>query len=111
MTLSRWPALHTRANPAVLRLRARQLCYLGHQSSEIVGLQTLKGDVPADLADPQKVVEEDRKSDHAILVAAKESEEVATLATIETNLWQGYFGVEVESVEGDLAETENSFCE
>ena len=62
MTLSRWPALsvqvmeiQTSADPAVLWLRARQLCHLGShapQSGEIVGiLQKLKDDMPADLAD------------------------------------------------------------
>ena len=68
MTLSRWPALnvkvmeiHTSADPAVLWLRARQLCYLGghaSQSCESIGLLKLKDDMPLE-AD-----EEDRKSDH-----------------------------------------------
>ena len=48
VTLSRWPALNvklveiqTSADPAVLWLRARQLCYLGGyalQSGEIIGI-------------------------------------------------------------------------
>ena len=29
---------------------------------------------------------------------------------IETDVWQDHLGVEVDSVEGDLAETENSFA-
>ena len=65
--------------------------------------------MPADFADSLKADEEDRKTDHATLFAAKENEGVATLtATIETNFRQGDLGVEVDSVEGDLAETENS---
>ena len=53
----------------------------------------LKDDVSADLADSQKVDEEDRKSDDAALVAALEHE-VATAATIETILRQGDLGVD-----------------
>ena len=64
----------------------------------------------ADLADSQKADEEDRKSDHATLVAAKEFEVTTLMATIETNLRQGDFGVEVDSMKGDLAETENSLA-
>ena len=64
----------------------------------------------ADLADSQKAVEEDRKSDHAIVVAAEENQVATLTATIETNLWQGDVGVEVDSVEGDLAEVENPFA-
>ena len=51
--------------------------------------QTLKDDMSADLADSQKPVEEDRKSDHAPLVHAKENEVATVTATIETNLRQG----------------------
>ena len=83
-TLSRYPALNvkemevqTSADPAVLWLRARQLCYLGGhapESGEIIGvLQKLKDDMSTDLADSLKADEEDRKSDHATLVAAKEN--------------------------------------
>ena len=53
----------TSADPAVLWLRARQLCYLGGhvpQSGEIVGiLRKLKDDMPTDLADFLKAGEED----------------------------------------------------
>ena len=105
--------IQTSADPAVLWLRARQLCHLGGhapQSGEIIGIWKLKGGMPGDLADSQKPDEEDRKSAHAPLVAGKENEEVATVtATIETNIRQGDFGVEVDSVKGDLAEMENSF--
>ena len=60
--------------------------------------------MPADLADSQKAVEEDRKTDHAPLVAATENEEVATLtATIETHFRQGDL---VDGMKGDLTETE-----
>ena len=59
--------IQTSADPAVLWLRARQLCYLGGhalESGEIIGiLQMLKDDMSADLADSL------RKSDHATLVA------------------------------------------
>ena len=99
MTLSRWPALNVKvmeiqisADPAVLWLRARQLCYLGGHAPqcEIIGmLLNLKVGMPADLADSLKADDEDRKTDHAPLVVT-ENEEVATLtATIETNLQQG----------------------
>ena len=52
--------------------------------------------MPADLADSLKADEEERKTDHAPLVAATE------------NLRHGDLGVEVDRVKGDLAETENS---
>ena len=75
----------TSADPAVLWLRARQLCYLGGhapQSGEIVGiLKKLKDGMPTDLADSLKADEEDRKTDHAPLVQAK--------ATIVTNRRRG----------------------
>ena len=45
--------------------------------------------MPADLADSLKADEEDRKSDHATLVAAKEHEVATATETIETNLQQG----------------------
>ena len=84
------------AGPAVLWLRARQLCYLGDhapQSGEIIGLPKLKDDVHTDLADSLKADEEDRKTDHAPLVSVKENEQVVTLkATIETNLRQDDLG-------------------
>ena len=59
-----------RADPAVLRLQLRQLCYLGGlalQSGEIIGSPKSKDDMPADLADSQNAHEKDRKSDHATL--------------------------------------------
>ena len=60
-----------------------------------------------DLADSLKADAEDRKIDHAPLVAATEDEEVATLtATIETNLRQGDLETEVDGMKGDLTETE-----
>ena len=69
--------IQTSADPAVLWLRARQLCYLGGQalqSGEIIGLQTLKDDMPADLADSLK-------TDEASLVRMKENELVMLRAT------------------------------
>ena len=86
--------IQTSAKPAVLWLRARQLCYLGGhapQSGVIVGiLQKLKDDMPADLADSQ-ADEEHRKTDREPFFTAKENEEVATVtATIETNLRRGH---------------------
>ena len=103
----------TSADPAVLWHRARQFCCVGGhapESGEIIGiLQKLKDDMSAHLADSQKADEEDRKSDHATLVQAKENEVATLTATIEPNLQQGDLGVEVDRVEGDLAETENLF--
>ena len=103
--------IQTGADPAVLWLRADQLCYLGGhalQSGEIVGiLQKLKDDMPADLADSLKADKEDRKTDHAPLVAVMENEEVATLtATMETNLRQGDLENRADGIKGDLTETE-----
>ena len=61
----------------------------------------------ADLADSLKADEEDRKTDHAPLVAATENAEVATLtATIETSLWQGDLETSVGSLSGDQASSE-----
>ena len=84
--------IESSADPAVLWLRARQLCYLGGhvpQSGEVIGILKLKEDMPTDLAESLKADEEVRKTDHAPLVAVTENEEVATLtATIETNLRQ-----------------------
>ena len=77
--------IQTSADPAVLWLRARQLCYLGGRAleSEIIGiLQKLKDDMSADLADSQKADEKDRKADHATLVATKENEVATLTATI-----------------------------
>ena len=57
----------TNDDPAVLWLRAPQLCHLGGYAPEsgeiIVTVQKLKDDMSADLADSQKADEEDRKSD------------------------------------------------
>ena len=63
-----------------------------------------------DLAAAQKV-EEDRKANHAGLIAAKE-EEIATLtSTIETKLTQqGNLAVEVESLKNDVADTQRSLA-
>ena len=59
------------------------------------------------ISESLKTDEEDRKTDHAPLVAVTENEKVSTLmATIETNLRQGDIGVEVDGVTGDLTETE-----
>ena len=115
---SRLPALNvkvmdseTSADPAVLWLRAPQLCYLGGhalQSGEIIGiLQKLKDVMPAELADSQKGVEDDSKTDHAPLVAVTENEEVATLtATIETNFQQGDLQTGLGSLSRDQASSE-----
>ena len=66
--------IQTSAKPAVLWLRARQLCYLGGhapQSGVIVGiLQKLKDDMPADLADSQ-ADEEHRKTDREAILHSK----------------------------------------
>ena len=79
------------------------------EDGEIVGiLKKLKDGMPADLADSLKADEEEGKTNHAPLVAAKENEIATLTATIEMNLWQGDLAVEVDSVKGDLAETEKS---
>ena len=81
------------------------------QSGEIIGiLMQLKDDLSEDLAASQKE-EEDRKANHAGLIAAKE-EEIATLtATIETKLArQGNLAVEVESLKNDVADTQRSLA-
>ena len=71
------------------------------QSSEIIGILKSKDDMPVDLDDSLKADEEDRKSNHATLVAVTENDEVATLtATIETNLQQGDFETGVGSLFG-----------
>ena len=89
--------IQTSADPAVLWLRARQLCYLGP-----------KDGMPADLANSLKADEEDRKTDHAPLVVT-ENEEVATLtATIETNLQQGDLETRLCSFSGDQASSSRS---
>ena len=57
------------------------------RGGEIIGiLMKLQDDVSADLPDSHKADEEERKSDHATLVAAKENEVATLTATIETNL-------------------------
>ena len=69
------------------------------QSGEIIGiLKQLMDEMTEDLAAAQKE-EEDRKANHAGLIAAKK-EEIATLtATIQTKLTrQGDLAVEVESL-------------
>ena len=103
--------IQTSANLAVLKLRARQLCYLGGhapESGEIIGiLQKLKDGMPTDPADSQNEIEASN-ANHAGPTAAKK-QEIATVR-IETNLRQGDLGVEVDTVEGDLAETENSLA-
>ena len=82
----------------------------GHapESGEIIDvLQKLKDDVSADLAHSQKADEEDRKTDHAPFVAAKENEKVDTrTATIETNPQQGDFETGVDSLTGGQASSE-----
>ena len=72
------------------------------QSGEIIGI--LKQLMAAQNED------EDRKANHAGLVAAKE--EIATLtATIETKLTrQGDLAVEVESLKNDVADTQRSLA-
>ena len=99
--------LQTTADPAVLRLRAHQLCYLGRhapQSGKIIGILKLKDDMPIDLANSVKADEEDRKNDHATLVAA------TLTAMLETHFRQGDLGVQADGIKGDLTETENSFA-
>ena len=106
--------IQTSADPAVLWLRAGQLCCLGGHApdgGEIIGiLQKLKDQISAVLADSQNPDEVDRKSDNATLVAAKVTEVATLSATIETNLRQCDLGVEVDSTQGDLAETDNSLA-
>ena len=54
--------------------------------------------MPADHADSLKADEDNRKTDHAPLVASTENEEVVTLtATIETNFRQGDLGTDTET--------------
>ena len=66
-----------------------------------MGLLKLNDDMPTDLANSMKADEEDRRSDHAPLVAVTENEEVATLtATIKTNLRQGDIATEASSQDG-----------
>ena len=80
------------------------------QSGEVIGiLKHLKDEMSEDLAVAQKE-EEDRKANHAGLIAAKE--EIATLtATIETKLTrQGDLAVEVESLKNDVADTQRSLA-
>ena len=101
--------IQTSAGPAVLWLRARQLCYLGGhapESGEMIGRQTLMDDMAADLADSLKAGEEDRKTDHAPLVQVKENEVDMLTATIETDLRQGDLETGVDGMKGDLTETE-----
>ena len=76
--------------------KRRSSCLVAQSAA---ALQKLKYGMPADLADSLKADEEYRKTDHATLVAAKESEEVATLGDFET-------GVDV--MKGDLTETESN---
>ena len=99
------------ADQAVLWLRAHQLCCLGGRAGEsgeiIFYSKKLKDGPSADLADYLNADEEERKTDNAPLVEAKENEVAAVTATIETNLW-GHLGVAADSVKDDLAETENS---
>ena len=55
--------------------------------------------------------EEDRKTDHAPLVTAKENEVVTMTATIETNLRQGDLETGADGMKGDLTETETESSE
>ena len=73
------------------------------QSGEIIGiLKQLKA--------VQKE-EEDRKANHAEIVAAKKEDIATVTATIETKLTrQGDLAVEVESLKNDLADTQRSFA-
>ena len=98
--------IQTSLDPAVLWIRARRLWYLGglapHSDEIIWHSAEIEGGMHANLADSLKAEEEDRKTDHATLVAAKENEEVATLtAKIETNLQQGDLEVGVDGMKGD----------
>ena len=81
------------------------------KSGEIIGiLKQLKDEMSEDFAAAQKV-EEDRKANHAGLIAAKE-EEIATLtSTIQTKLTrQSNLAVEVESLKNDVADTQRSLA-
>ena len=81
--------IETSTGPAVLWLRARQLCYLGGhapQSGEIIDPPESKDGMPADLADTLKADEEDRKTDLPPLIQVKADEVAIVTATIETNL-------------------------
>ena len=70
--------IQTNVDPSVLWLGARQLWNLGGhalESGDIIGiLKKLKDGMHADLVDSLKADEEDRKTDHAPLVEAKENE-------------------------------------
>jgi len=81
------------------------------KSGEIIGiLKQLKDEMSEDLSAAQKA-EEDRKANHAGLIAAKK-EEIATLtATIEAKVTrQGNLAVEVESLKNDVADTQRSLA-
>ena len=69
------------------------------------------GNMSADFANSLKADEEDRRSDHAPLVQAKENEVGTVTATIETNLRRSDIETEVGSLSGDQAssETEDHF--
>ena len=58
----------------------------------------------ADLADSQRADEEERKTNHAPLDAAKK-QETATV-TIQTNFLEGDLKTEVDGMKGNLTETE-----
>ena len=92
-----------------------KLCHLGGhapESGEIIGIPKLKDDMPADLADSLKADEEDRKTDHAPLVAVTENEEVATLtATIGTNLETGAGSLSRDQASSEWEERQKSRSE
>ena len=70
-------------------------------------IMELKDDMLADLANSLKADEEDRRRDHAPLVAGTENEEVATLTvTIETNLRQRRQAYIAQSELGDKDDLE-----
>ena len=81
------------------------------QSGEVIGiLKQLKDEMSEDLAVAHKE-EEDRKANHAGLIAARK-EEIATLtATTETKLTrQDDLAVEVETLKNDVADTQRSLA-
>ena len=81
------------------------------KSGDIIGiLKQLKDEMSEDLAGAQKV-EEDRKANHAGLIAAKKKEIATLTSTIQTKLTRlGNLAVEVESLKNHIAHTQRSLA-